>query len=40
MNIFVITALIAGVAVGFVIGFASIWMYCCGIKKENTAEQK
>jgi len=38
MNIFVITALISGVAVGFVIGFATIWIYCCG-RKENAAEK-
>ena len=33
MDIFVVTALIAGVAIGFVVGFAAIWMYCCG--REN-----
>ncbi len=37
MNIFVINALIAGVAIGFVVGFAAIWMYCCGKEKKTPA---
>jgi|GEM_PF-1408780 len=35
MSLFIITALIAGVAIGFVVGFAAIWMYCCNKDKET-----